>query len=190
MTTETFTTPGQNTWTSPLTGTVRVELWGAGAGGGGNNRASDGAGGGSGGGYGQVDSYAVVQNSVYTYFVGTAGVGVTSANGTNGGVTWWRDTSTNVVPGGTFGAVVGSTTPGAGGTAVPTTDAAFVGTFTVKRPGGDGGAGVNNNNGGGGGGGGSSGDTTAGGAGVTEFHTVQHMRSSDGLCGPERRLAR
>ncbi len=29
-----------------------------------------------------------------------------------------------------------------------------------------------------------------GSAGATEFHTVQHMRSSDGLCGPERRLGR
>lgn len=167
MTTETFTTPGQATWTAPFTGTVKVELWGAGAGGGGNAVASDGAGGGSAGGYGRLDSYSVTQDTVYTLNVGTQGVGQTSLAGTGGGVTWWRSAATFQVPGGTAGKVVSGGAPGGVATAIPATDASFVGTFDVKTAGGDGGAGVNNNNGGGGGGGGSPGDTTAGGNGGT-----------------------
>lgn len=168
MTTETFTTPGQNIWTCPAgVSTVNFSLWGAGAGGGGNAVASDGGGGGAAGGYGRLDGYAVTEGSFYTYFVGTAGVGVTSLAGTAGGVTWWRSAATYQVPGGTGGKVVAGAAPGGVATAVPTTDASFVGAFTVKKPGGNGGAGVNNNSGGGGGGGGSSGDTTNGGAGST-----------------------
>lgn len=167
MTTETFTTPGQATWTSPLTGTVKTELWGAGAGGGGNAVASDGGGGGSAGGYGRLDEYSVAQDAVYTFNVGTQGVGVTSLAGTAGGVTWWRSAADFQVPGGTAGKVVSGGLPGGVATAIPATDASFVGTFTAKTAGGNGGAGVNNNNGGGGGGGGSPGDTGAGGAGGT-----------------------
>lgn len=165
MTTQTFTTAGQGIFTCP-TGivTVQFELWGGGGGGGGNSVTSDGGGGGAGGGYGKLAVYTVVPGNLYTYFVGTQGVGVTSANGTNGSASWWIDAATFAVPGGPFG-LVRAATGGPGGTAVLTGAAGFVGTFTVKTRGGNGGIGSNNNAGGGGGGGGSGGDTTAGGAG-------------------------
>lgn len=168
MTTETFVTPGQNTWVCPVgVSTVLVELWGGGGGGGGNAVASDGGGGGAAGGYGSVAAYAVTAGNTYTFFVGTGGPGVTSAAGTNGGVTWWRDATTFQVPGGPGGKVVAAGSPGGTTAGVATSDASFVGSFDVKKSGGTGGAGVNNNSGGGGGGGGSSGDTGSGGAGGT-----------------------
>jgi len=165
MTTETFTTPGQGIWTCPAgVSSLQREMWGAGGGGGGNSVTSDGAGGGAGGGYGRNDALTVSAGNLYTYFIGTAGVGVTSLDGTTGGDTWWIDATTYKVPGGPFGGVRVAN-GGAGGTAILTSNAAFVGTFTLKTSGGNGGNGVNNNSGGGGGGGGSGGDTTSGSAG-------------------------
>ena len=83
----TFTTPGS--WTSTVTGNIKV-LVVAGGGGGGDGRPAfpGGQGAGGGGGAGGVvycTSYPVVQGSVYPFVVGTGGAGGTaSAGGVSG----------------------------------------------------------------------------------------------------------
>jgi hypothetical protein len=67
----TFTTPG--TWTSAVTGNIKILVVAGGGGGGFANPTTGGGGGGGGGGVVYCTSFPVVSGTVYTYTVGTGG---------------------------------------------------------------------------------------------------------------------
>lgn len=84
-TTVTFSAAGPTTWTSPVTGTGDIRVWGgdAGAGGGSGTRGGEGGGGAE---FAEEPNYPLVNGQVYNVNVGAAGQGGnTGAGGSNGG---------------------------------------------------------------------------------------------------------
>ena len=113
QTTNSFTTPGSNTFKVPGGVTsLSVECWGAGAAGGGVNATISvfGGGGGGGGAYSKV-VLGATPAAVLNYTVGAGGVGVNGADGGNGQATTFSTVTAN---GGT-GGKHGNSTYGAGG---------------------------------------------------------------------------
>lgn len=150
--TDSFTTAGTFTWTSPLTGTVSVLAIGGGAGSGAS--ATLGEGGGS-GGDSAYSALSVTSGVDYTVVVGASGV-----FGGAGGSSYFLDDGTIFASGGVSGtASTGGTTDGSNSIG----DTVFAG-----GAGGNGG-GVGT---GGGGGGGGAGQTGAGGAGSANSLTT------------------
>ena len=142
-------TPGSSSpWTSPITGNVRVRMWGGGGRGGGrtNSLASGGAGAGA---YSELESFAVVADSTYAFSVG-AGATTTAA----GGDTHWVDASTGLAKGGAS-VSDNNATGGAGG-------AASSGVGDIKIDGGSGSNGAGTT-------GGSGGNSPQGGAGGSAY---------------------
>jgi hypothetical protein len=113
-------------WTSPLSGTVRVRLWGGG--GRGSTRTTNGFGGGGGAGaYSELTAFSVTADSTYAFAVGSG-----SDSTTAGGDTWWVNTTTGLAKGGS--SCLNNVTTGAAG------GAASAGYGDIKLNGGAGGA--------------------------------------------------
>lgn len=115
QTTQTFTTPGNGSFTVPCDVTsITVECWGGGASGGSKGSPSGQAGGGGGGAYAR-SVIAVTPNSIINFFVGSGGALTTAGNvdGNNGENTSWN--TNQVVAEGGFGGFSNGT-GGAGGT--------------------------------------------------------------------------
>jgi hypothetical protein len=125
MPTVTLTTASTSPWTSPITGTVRVRMWGGG-GKGGDRSTNGGSGGGGGGAFSELTEYSVTKDSTYAFVVGAGATGTDP-----GGDTYWVNTSTGLAKGG--GSVANNTITGG------TAGAAASGVGTVKYSGGDGG---------------------------------------------------
>lgn len=143
---------GSGLWIAPpdITGTLKVECWGAGAGGSG---PGGGAGGGGGGGeYAAEPALAILPGQSLTYSAGAPGSGST-AQGTGGGDTTFGPVTAH---GGNASPVLGGGGGGGSGS-----------TNSVHHNGGHGGTGTGAGaQGGGGGGGGSGGPGSAGHAGA------------------------
>lgn len=144
--TESFTAPGDSTWTAPvdLIGTVKVEMWGAGGGGLDGNTLTGGVGPG-GGEYSQLSTFGASPGNSYPFTIGLGG------GASDGG-----DSTFNTSDLIAIGGKVGDSFTGLGGAGGSggTGDVTF-----------DGGAGGNSGFGLGGAGGGASGDS--GGAGLS-----------------------
>lgn len=151
-TSTTFNTAGLSTWTSTISGTAKVECWGADAGAGGGTATAGGEGGG-GGEYAANTSYPVTNGQVYQVSIGAKGIGGSTGNaGSSGGDTVFDNGGVRA-QGGRAGA---SGTGGAGGNYA---------TAPVSHAGGNGG-GDGTQSTGGCGGGGRAGATGAGGNGA------------------------
>lgn len=136
--TESFTTAGAGTWTSPSdVNSVVVEAWGGGGAGARRTAAGDGGGGGGGGAYAK-STVAVSPSTQYDYYVGNGGVSSSATNGENS-----TFESTVVVAAGGKTPAVNSTTGVLGGAIADSTG-------DEKRNGGDGANGSATNGGGGG----------------------------------------
>ena len=157
-----FTTPGTYSWTAPA-GVTSVSVVAVGGGGGGaaSTLSTNGfsGGGGGGGGLGWKNNISVTPSQSYTIVVGSAGLGGSGAgfnDGTDGGDSYFINTSTVMGTGGARGAYNSTST-------------SFGGTF-VGDGGGNGGVGGGgsdgNESGGGGGAGGYSGPGGRGGTGT------------------------
>lgn len=140
MPTETFNTPGANSWPCPAgVSSVQVEVWGAGGPGVKGDGDRGGAGGG-GGGYAKKNAFVSVAGTSYTYHVGDHSANTNSV---------W-DTATANAPsavggtGGTAAAGGNPGSPGAGGSGAG---------GDVNTSGGSGGTSLTSGDGGGGGGG-------------------------------------
>lgn len=178
---DTFTTPGVNSWTAPTEVTAaKVECWGGGGGGGGQNLSSDGGGGGGGGAYAQKTTYTVTPDNSYYVYVGAGGTGGSGACGTNGqgssfGASEATASSTLLAAPGWKGC--NSTgVPPAGGVGGQTASS----TGDIKYAGGNGGAGINSANGYGGPGGSSAGTASTGTSGSDPWSTVTAAAAPDG----------
>lgn len=141
-TVETFTTPGDATWTAPAGVTsIQVECWGGGAAGSRANATNNtGRGGGGGGGYGKRNAMTVTPGNNYSYHVGAGGTdSSTPVNGENS--TFTGDASVQCIGTGAT-SVADNTTNGTAGATGSTGD--------VTHDGGSGANGSGSNSGGGG----------------------------------------
>lgn len=152
QTVQTFTDPGEGTFTVPENvSRIEVEVWGAGGSGGNSAR-----GGGGGGAYAR-DTYSVAQGEVYSFFVGA---GAASNSESAGQTSWFGDSAGLFAEGGGSGRNSGSRAGGSGGS-VGTYQggggsAGLVSLFSVRGGGGGSSAGT-----------GSDGNDAAGGNGAT-----------------------
>lgn len=111
-----FTSAGSNNWTSPITGQVFVETWGAGASGATGSSFTNGGGGG--GGEYSAGWLNVTSGTVYHPVVGSGGASVSGSdvNGNNGGnSSFTGDNGTITGHGGFFGQSARTQGGGAGG---------------------------------------------------------------------------
>ena len=107
QTVQTFTDPGEGTFTVPENvSRIEVEVWGAGGSGGNSAR-----GGGGGGAYAR-DSYSVAQGEVYSFFVGA---GAASNSESAGQTSWFGDSAGLLAEGGGSGQNGGTRAGGSGG---------------------------------------------------------------------------
>lgn len=159
--TEQFDTPGTTPWISPITGTVRVRAWGAGAGGGINGNAE---GGGSGGGYSEAD-VPVVKDQSYDLVIGAGG-----GPGVDGELTQFADGLVVYAPGGLAGVGINGGETGGEGIGEIT---------TAGGAGGSGSAGTGFRAGGGGGG-----SAGAAGNGGNGGNAVVDVPGAAGTAGP------
>jgi len=150
-----------SSWTVPSdwnNGANSIECIGGGGGGvsTGGPRTIVGGPGGGGGGYGKKTNLAMTAGAATSYQIGSAGAGATSGqtNGTDGGDTWFKNTSTVVGYGGQYAGAAG----GGLGTV----------THSGGNGGGNGGGGLGGAGSGGGGAGGSSGSGGDGGTGGSQ----------------------
>jgi hypothetical protein len=169
QTTETFNTPGAQTWTCPIGVTsVTVTAWGGGGGGGGGySGANDRSGGGGGGGCQTIQIITVTEGDVLDIYVGQRGLGGTAADPT--GNTGVNGETSSIVSVGNYTVTAGGGMGGNGGTALS---------------GGAGGAGCyvggNGNNGGIWGGKGGDGQGVGGGSGGAGVNNNQNNGSAPG----------
>lgn len=147
-TTVTFNTPGQTTWTSPVSGAAKVKAWGSGAGGGGGAINSNGGFGGGAGEFAEEPNYSIISGHNYDVIVAAGGIGGTSGNPGQDGDQSSFDGQGVVANGGQ----ASNGSPGGTGSQ-----------NTIHHDGGSGGN--SNGNTGGGGGGGSAGESGPGGNG-------------------------
>lgn len=182
-----YTTPGASTWTCPAgVNYVMVECWGGG-GAGGNAKVTSGSGscygsGAAGGAYARK-LITVTPGNTYTVTVGSGAIAVTgTANGGNGGDSWFSSSSTVFAKGGTGGnsaeAAAGTTTAAVPAPSASSSigDAVYIGgqgnTGNASGGGGGGGAGSGGNGGNGGATGGNPGAGAAGAAGAVGSDTT------------------
>jgi hypothetical protein len=185
-TVETFTTPGDLTWTCPDgVMSIDVEAWGGGGGGGGTVYPAYGGGGGGGGAYSKKTSIAVTPGQTYAFKVGAGGLlgWANYYDGYNGEDSYFIDLLTVLAKGGQGGqyprsGIGPNGISGYGG-------AAASGVGDTKYSGGDGGGGTNNGSGGGssagtGAAGGSGGDASASYGGVRGIAPAGGTDGGDG----------
>lgn len=162
---QTYTSGG--TFTAPAGVTsVIVQCWGGGGAGGGNTTNADGGGGGGGGAY-SSSAITVTPGTPYAVNVGNGGTGSTG-NGTNGGDTWFINSTTILAKGGTGGRSPVSGAGGVGGSGGAS--GSCIGTDVYS--GGNGGTGRNSNTGRGGPGGSSAGTGADGTSGPLVWSTL------------------
>lgn len=128
---ESFTAAGASTWTAPanLTGTVKVEIWGAGGYGTDGNGSTGGSAGG-GGEYAQLTAFAAVPSTVYPFVIGSGD----TSSGSDGEQSTFN-TASLIANGGK-----GDGTGGTGGTGDVTFDGGAGGTSGAGLGGAGGGA--------------------------------------------------
>ena len=148
-----YVIPGTHNWVCPQ-GVTSVSVVCVGGGGGGGYGTASGITGGGGGALAYINNYSVTPGASYTVVVGEGGkprilnTSTTFTAGTNGGTSYFVDTSTCAAGGGQagFGGITWVSTPPSGGTVLAGTG------FSGGRSGGAYSSGTPTNAGGGGGG--------------------------------------
>ncbi|MCW3092297.1 MAG: type sorting protein [Ferruginibacter sp.] len=185
QTIQTFNSSG--TFTVPFgVQSIIVECWGGGGAGGGNSAGSNGGGGGGGGAYSKTILTGLIRGTVYSYNVGTGGLGSTG-NGASGGDTWFQNSTSILAKGGGGGFTPANQLGGIFGPGGAS--ASSIGTPIFA--GGSGGSGRKDNAGRGGPGGSSAGTTSNGTSGPTPWSTeLASLAPADGGKGGNGGLER